>query len=797
MSQNPALSRLIHEKYPFPISHAYTYLESRVDPQDRYAALLTCFEVTLKTITVIALANFFQDAQEAPDFGDHRLYGDLLETLRRPLSLGHWQGLLWRTLTPYKSQRERLVVPELFDFYYRVTEAGKLKSQQPHVKIIQHMIQERNEEAHHRNRSQTSTLQRQSALAPLEAEMQTLLDGLRFLAAYPWLYVESAEYHDDRWHYRANYARGNGYPFQQHMWKTTFSVNSRRCLLVNKTRPAVLELDPFAIVTAEGRLQQPDIFFFDGVFSSGRANFMNYHIGDYIDPADESSPASVASDAIVSLLQLLENRIPKVAEEPEGDGEPQTSAVEIYRDAAAWAREHGARQSVTLEALRKILSLPREEALRQERESEAAQGVEVEPEEIEIPFEGEPSWANLAYYILDNSGQEEMYYRDVATEAAELRDRYDPDWSMGDSSDVAATLSHTMSNDPRFYKLRPGYYRLTKDNELLANPSWANLACFVLQRHDPKRRGMYLHDIADRAVELKEKYSDWRSTSSKTPSNTVSATMSTDHRFESLPKRGYWRLVATEPQPAPARATTRDQAYAQVLERLEALGNVEPLPFGRTYYVLADTIHLMFRYSKAHQRNGEVEYFLGVTPQYYERIDDLGHGYMVFVLGHADNVLLIPTATFATWVEGIEISGSGTWPMAFYQSEDGTRLERWVPGEGREEVNVFLNDYASLQHILAQPPSAETKHSGKTIRVAQLIEAGLLKPGDVIYTRKAPEKRATVVNAKFVEYRGQRWRYNDWGTHVTGWSAINIYQQVVLARTGQILEDLRQQVRRG
>ena len=50
MPGDRGLKQLITEKYPFPISHAYTYLESRADPNDRYQALLTCFEVTLKTI---------------------------------------------------------------------------------------------------------------------------------------------------------------------------------------------------------------------------------------------------------------------------------------------------------------------------------------------------------------------------------------------------------------------------------------------------------------------------------------------------------------------------------------------------------------------------------------------------------------------------------------------------------------------------------------------------------------------------------------------------------------------------
>jgi hypothetical protein len=277
-----------------------------------------------------------------------------------------------------------------------------------------------------------------------------------------------------------------------------------------------------------------------------------------------------------------------------------------------------------------------------------------------------------------------------------------------------------------------------------------------------------------------------------------------DHRFESLPERGVWRLV-TEARPAPesepatirndATPTTRSQAYEQVLARLRELGEVTRLPFGRTYYALDDKIHLMFRYSKAHQRNGEIEYFLGVTPQYYERIDDLGNGYMVFVLGSADNVLLVPTEVFATWVEDTEISGSGTWPIALYQSEDGARLERWVHGAGREDVKVFLNDYASIQRRLTQTPAGDGIYSKKPIRVADLLNAGLLKPGDSIYASKVPDEWATVFDAKYVTYQDQRWRYNDWGTHVTGWASINIYQQVVLARTGQTLDELRQQLR--
>ena len=147
------------------------------------------------------------------------------------------------------------------------------------------------------------------------------------------------------------------------------------------------------------------------------------------------------------------------------------------------------------------------------------------------------------------------------------------------------------------------------------------------------------------------------------------------------------------------------------------------------------------------------------------------------------------------WVEGIEPSGSGTWMMVFYQRPEENRLERWVLGQGRADVSPFLNDYASLQQVLRSRTAVRRRRPNAPIRLADLLQAGLLKPGDVVYTKKRPGQRATIVDAVFVEYEGKRWRYNDWGAHVTGWVAINIYRECVLARTGQTLDHLRKQLR--
>ena len=799
MSPGDSLRRRIRQGYPFPISHAYTYLESRVDPGDCHAALLNCFEVTLKTIASIALANFMRDVQHDPTLGNVRLFQDLVGTLSRPLSLGHWHDVLRLSLRPYHGRLESLFIPELFTFCYRVTEHGNVRTQSQNARVIQRFIQERNEEAHHRSRGQASASQRQLAIGELTESLEDLLRELAFLGSYPLFYVEHAEHREGRWHYLANFAQGAGYPFRQETWQTSLSLDSRRCLLASENRPAVLELDPFMIVTAEGRLQQPDIFYFDGVFSSGRANFMSYHVSDYIESSEGGTPASVASDAVKSLLKLLENRIPPPDDDPPLVDDDALSPTEIYRTAVRRASEHGEQQAISLDALRDILGLSREDALRVERELARERGIEIESEEIEVPFEGNPTWSNLCHYVLSNSGDEEMFYKDIAAEAEALKDQFDPDWQKGDSAHVAATVSHIMSKDSRFYKLRPGYYRLTRDSDLLSNPSWANLAYFVLMRNDPHRRGMDLHAITDEAVGLKEKHSSWRSEGVQNPSRTVSATMSMDHRFEWMPESGRWRLAVDETQPTAetedaAPPSTRNEAYQEVLDHLTDIGEVTKLPFGRTYYALDGRVHLMFRFSRAHQRNDEIQYFVGISVQYFEQVDELGNGFIVFVLGGPDSVLLVPTEIFACWMEDVEPSGSGTWPMVFYQTETADRIERWVPGEGREDVSAYHNDYDRIRQLLTQESDETGVRTETSLRARDLFEAGLLKRGDRVHTRKRPDLHATIVDAGFVEYEGKRWKYNEWGAHVNGWAAINIYRELVLDRTGQTLDELREEL---
>ena len=74
----------------------------------------------------------------------------------------------------------------------------------------------------------------------------------------------------------------------------------------------------------------------------------------------------------------------------------------------------------------------------------------------------------------------------------------------------------------------------------------------------------------------------------------------------------------------------------------------------------------------------------------------------------------------------------------------------------------------------------------------QLIEFGPIHPGDQVYiTVKPTESVATLLDAKYVDYKGNKITLNDWGCQVTGWSAIRIYSYVAVVGETETLHQKR------
>lgn len=76
-------------------------------------------------------------------------------------------------------------------------------------------------------------------------------------------------------------------------------------------------------------------------------------------------------------------------------------------------------------------------------------------------------------------------------------------------------------------------------------------------------------------------------------------------------------------------------------------------------------------------------------------------------------------------------------------------------------------------------------------RLRDMIADGRVQIGERIFVRKHPDKFATIVGNGTVEYEGQQLPINTWGTQMTGWPTINIYESILLERTNQPLDTMR------
>ena len=77
-------------------------------------------------------------------------------------------------------------------------------------------------------------------------------------------------------------------------------------------------------------------------------------------------------------------------------------------------------------------------------------------------------------------------------------------------------------------------------------------------------------------------------------------------------------------------------------------------------------------------------------------------------------------------------------------------------------------------------------------KMDKIIEIGILNPGDEVYiTIKPEESVATLIDSKFVNYRGKRMTINEWGCFITGWKSIRIYQYMAKVGEKETIQEKR------
>ena len=74
----------------------------------------------------------------------------------------------------------------------------------------------------------------------------------------------------------------------------------------------------------------------------------------------------------------------------------------------------------------------------------------------------------------------------------------------------------------------------------------------------------------------------------------------------------------------------------------------------------------------------------------------------------------------------------------------------------------------------------------------KIIELGILKPGDNVYiTIKPEDSTATLIDSKYVNYKGNKMTLNEWGCSVTGWKSIRIYQYLAKVGEEETIQEIR------
>lgn len=119
------------------------------------------------------------------------------------------------------------------------------------------------------------------------------------------------------------------------------------------------------------------------------------------------------------------------------------------------------------------------------------------------------------------------------------------------------------------------------------------------------------------------------------------------------------------------------------------------------------------------------------------------------------------------------------------------QVERILPPPSIEEFYVDIEDKNEINAVKSSSGIMRTNLP----MIPKLFEWRLLKEGDELYIRNQEKEKslATVIDERYVNYKGQKMIYNQWGQEVTGWSSICIYEWAVKSDCEKTLDSLRRE----
>ena len=118
------------------------------------------------------------------------------------------------------------------------------------------------------------------------------------------------------------------------------------------------------------------------------------------------------------------------------------------------------------------------------------------------------------------------------------------------------------------------------------------------------------------------------------------------------------------------------------------------------------------------------------------------------------------------------------------------------------DIEKRENDLLKIIFDECMPPlnidvSKITKNKNKNTglpKMDKLIEFGLIHKGDNVYIRlnNPDESVATLIDDKYVNYKGEKLSVNEWGCKVSGWRSINVYAYMAIVGEDETLQMKRE-----
>ena len=107
-----------------------------------------------------------------------------------------------------------------------------------------------------------------------------------------------------------------------------------------------------------------------------------------------------------------------------------------------------------------------------------------------------------------------------------------------------------------------------------------------------------------------------------------------------------------------------------------------------------------------------------------------------------------------------------------------------------DSLEGFYVDILASEKVGAVHPPIGKKRTNLP-RMKTLLEWGLVSKGDTLVIVNHSDSDAEVLDYATVKYKGETLTFNDWGSRVTGWSALNIYDWAKKKDGTKTLADLR------